>query len=345
VSTYTTPTLVLRVPTGVSLTNQQVDDNFSNLLTGIGEVNTDSTASISQLSSDLNSSIALKSNITNPTFLGLVQAPTPSNTAAGASVATVGFVNTRLFNLVGNIRPSTTATSSTVGGVTTYSGIDLGTPTKRFANLYVESGHFAAQTITVGTASISASNTGGVVLPANTSVGPASNIIPTNLADKIELTSLSAQNATEGISSSLSYDDTTGVFTFTPVSLTGFATTQDVTNAINSLVDSAPNTLDTLNELAAALGDDSNFAGNLTTTLATKASITYVDNEIASLSTLHSPIFTGIPTAPTAAPTTNTTQLATTAFVLANSGGLNIDGGTATTIRNTSTIALNGGGA
>ena len=111
------------------------------------------------------------------------------------------------------------------------------------------------------------------------------------------------------------------------------------------MVDSAPGSLDTLNELAAALGDDSNFAGSVTTSLAAKASITYVDNEIASLSTLHSPIFTGIPTAPTAAPTTNTTQLATTAFVLANGGGLNIDGGTATTTRNTSTIALNGGGA
>jgi hypothetical protein len=34
---------------------------------------------------------------------------------------------------------------------------------------------------------------------------------------------------------------------------------------------------------------------------------------------LNSPAFTGTPTAPTAAPGTNTTQLATTAFVLANS--------------------------
>jgi hypothetical protein len=111
------------------------------------------------------------------------------------------------------------------------------------------------------------------------------------------------------------------------------------------LVDSAPSSLDTLNELAAALGDDSNFATSVNNTLATKATITYVDDEIASLSTLNSPTFTGVPTAPTAAANTNTTQLATTAFVLANGGGLNIDGGTATTTRNTSTISLNGGGA
>ncbi len=38
------------------------------------------------------------------------------------------------------------------------------------------------------------------------------------------------------------------------------AVQQDITDAINDLKDSAPSTLDTLNELAAALGDDANFA-------------------------------------------------------------------------------------
>ncbi len=39
---------------------------------------------------------------------------------------------------------------------------------------------------------------------------------------------------------------------------------------IDALVDSAPGTLDTLNELAAALGDDANFSGTVTTSIATK---------------------------------------------------------------------------
>jgi len=39
---------------------------------------------------------------------------------------------------------------------------------------------------------------------------------------------------------------------------------------IDSLVDSAPGTLDTLNELAAAIGDDANYAGTITTALAGK---------------------------------------------------------------------------
>lgn len=48
------------------------------------------------------------------------------------------------------------------------------------------------------------------------------------------------------------------------------ATETYVTTAISNLVDSAPTTLDTLNELAAALGDDSNFATTVTTALGTK---------------------------------------------------------------------------
>ncbi len=48
------------------------------------------------------------------------------------------------------------------------------------------------------------------------------------------------------------------------------ATTAFVSTAIANLVDSAPSTLDTLNELAAALGDDPNFATTITTSIATK---------------------------------------------------------------------------
>ena len=43
-------------------------------------------------------------------------------------------------------------------------------------------------------------------------------------------------------------------------SLAGYATESYVGTAISNLVDSAPTTLDTLNELAAALGDDANFS-------------------------------------------------------------------------------------
>ena len=51
------------------------------------------------------------------------------------------------------------------------------------------------------------------------------------------------------------------------------ASDQDVTDAVADLVDSAPGTLDTLNELAAALGDDPNFATTTTNNLAGKLNL------------------------------------------------------------------------
>lgn len=52
--------------------------------------------------------------------------------------------------------------------------------------------------------------------------------------------------------------------------LNGKATPADITAAINALVAAAPGTLDTLNELATALGNDPNFATTITTALAGK---------------------------------------------------------------------------
>lgn len=47
-----------------------------------------------------------------------------------------------------------------------------------------------------------------------------------------------------------------------------------VSTQVAALVDSAPATLDTLNELAAALGDDANFATTVTDSIATKIAST-----------------------------------------------------------------------
>ena len=53
---------------------------------------------------------------------------------------------------------------------------------------------------------------------------------------------------------------------------TKIATTAFVQTAVANVVDSAPGTLDTLNELAAALGDDANFASTTATSIGTKLS-------------------------------------------------------------------------
>ena len=50
----------------------------------------------------------------------------------------------------------------------------------------------------------------------------------------------------------------------------GYATPSDIETAISDLVDSAPATLNTLNELASALGDDANFSTTITNQIGTK---------------------------------------------------------------------------
>lgn len=70
-----------------------------------------------------------------------------------------------------------------------------------------------------------------------------------------------------------------------------------VTSAVNGLVDSAPGALDTLKELAAAIGNDPNFATSMV-------------NELAKKAPLLSPKFTGAPEAPTPSASSTGLQVA-----------------------------------
>jgi hypothetical protein len=114
---------------------------------------------------------------------------------------------------------------------------------------------------------------------------------------------------------------------------TQLATTQYVRTEVANLVSSAPGALDTLDELAAALGDDASFAATVTTSIGLKAplespaftgTVTGITKTMVGLGNVvnetkatafTNPAFTGTPTAPTASGGTNTTQIATTAYV------------------------------
>ena len=106
-----------------------------------------------------------------------------------------------------------------------------------------------------------------------------------------------------------------------------------VADEIAALVDASPAALDTLNELAAALGDDANFAATMTTALALKAP-------------LASPALTGNPTAPTQATGDDTAKLATTAFIKALigivDGILGLDGSGGATLNGDLSIPVDG---
>lgn len=65
----------------------------------------------------------------------------------------------------------------------------------------------------------------------------------------------------------------------------GYATEAYVVARINEVIDGAPAALDTLNELAAAINDDANFAGTITNSLGTKANANevYTKTEIQNM--------------------------------------------------------------
>ena len=75
-------------------------------------------------------------------------------------------------------------------------------------------------------------------------------------------------------------------------SIDGLASTNYVDTKVASMVDSAPETLNTLNELAAALGDDPNFATTVATQIGEKADKTHkhTASEVGAL-----PVTTTIP--------------------------------------------------
>ena len=71
----------------------------------------------------------------------------------------------------------------------------------------------------------------------------------------------------------------------TPTATADAATKSYVDTEVAGIVNSAPETLNTLNELATALGDDANFATTTATSLGTKAANTYVNAQIGASNT------------------------------------------------------------
>ena len=154
--------------------------------------------------------------------------------------------------------------------------------------------------------------TGTVTLPTGT-VTSGMILDGTILDADINASAAIAQSKISGLSTSLGLkaDLASPALTGTPTAPTAtagtnttqVATTAFVKTAVDNVIASAPGALDTLDELAAALGDDANYAATITTALAAKAP-------------LASPALTGTPTSTTAAADTNTTQVATTAYVV-----------------------------
>lgn len=125
-------------------------------------------------------------------------------------------------------------------------------------------------TVTGGVTSVNGSN--GTVILTTSNISEDTNLYFTNARARNAIT----------VSGNGSFDAANGIITINSTDLSNYATLTNVSEAVANLVSSAPSTLDTLYELAAALNNDNNFASNVTTLIGTKASNTFVQTQFGN---------------------------------------------------------------
>jgi hypothetical protein len=236
----------------------------------------------------VNDALALKAPLASPAFSGTPTAPTPSNATNSTRIATTAYVKALFSDLYG------------------------GSVSAGFDTIFEIEGVMATKA-PLASPALTGTPTAPTPSNADNSTKLATTAYVKALFTDLYGGSVSAGfdtiveiEAVVGSKAPLASPALTGVPTAptaaTPTNTTQLATTAFVQAVVAALVDSSPAALNTLNELAAALGDDPNFATTMTNALAAKAP-------------LASPALTGAPTAPTASSATSTTQIATTAFV------------------------------
>ena len=205
----------------------------------VGLANVDNTSDVNKpISTATQSALDLKAPIANPTFTG---------TVAGITKSMVGLAN------VDNTSDANKPVSSE-----TQSALDLKAP--------IASPTFTG-TVTLPTGTV----TSGMILDG------------TIVDNDINATAAIAQSKISGLTSDLALKAplASPALTGTPTAPTAaagtnttqVATTAFVGTAVADLVASAPSALNTLNELATALGNDASFSTTVTNSIATKAPI------------------------------------------------------------------------
>ena len=129
-------------------------------------------------------------------------------------------------------------------------------------------------TIANGSSNVSVANNGAITSNANhdfsAGIDVTGNITVTGTVDGVDIAALNTTVSNLSLSGNTLADGTTATTQAASDATTKVATTAFVGTAITNLIDSSPSALNTLNELAAALGDDANFSTTVTNSIATK---------------------------------------------------------------------------
>jgi hypothetical protein len=254
-------------------------------MVGLGSVDNTSDAN-KPVSTATETALSLKANLDSPEFAGTVILPV--NTSIGSvSSAEIGYLSTVTSNVQDQINAKLTSTTAAstyapineptfTGNVTLPSSTAIGNVTSTEIG-YLDGVTSAVQT-QLGTAATNLTNHSN----ATTSVHGIADT--SALALKSEISALTKSSVGLG-----NVDNTSDANK--PVSsaqATAIATAKseaiaDATSQVTAVIAGAPGALNTLDELAAALGDDANFASTVTTSLAGKVpSITPIISKTSS---------------------------------------------------------------
>lgn len=263
------PTEQLRIQDGVIVPVLDNDVDLGTSLLEFKNLFIDGIAKVDTLTVDENATVAGTLGVTGLSTLptvnvdggtidGTVIGGTTAQAITGTTVtATAGFTGPLTGDVTGNLTGNSagTHTGPVVGNVT--------------GNVTAASGTSTFTDVTInGTLNMNAGTTGtitGLSAPVNTTDAATKTYVDTADALKLNLSGGTMSGAI-----AMGTNKITGLGT--PTVSADAATKGYVDTSISALVDSAPGALDTLNELAAALGDDPNFATTVTNEIATKVS-------------------------------------------------------------------------
>lgn len=170
-------------------------------------------------------------------------------------------------------------------------GYDLGSPTAKWRDLYLSQG-----SLYIDGQKVLQSDSGTIVVKADPDQGMSirtegTGVLtlqsPNPLAVAATLQMAAGKKITDASGTAVVFGDKIDadfnqvINVGAPTANAHAATKFYVDDAISNLVNGAGAALDTLNELAAALGNDANFSTTISTQLATKATVVALDAEIA----------------------------------------------------------------
>ena len=156
------------------------------------------------------------------------------------------------------------------------------------AQTYADSAASTAQSAAISAASADATSKANAALSdaedyadglISTEVTNRNNAISSAISDEVS-------DRNSAISTAITNLNLAGTYDALGAAANALADANTYTDGkVADLVDSAPALLNTLNELAAAIADNPNYASDVANLVATKADTTYVDGEISSLDT------------------------------------------------------------